>query len=315
MKLMRKKQHPARRSGSLAHEGRASNADLNERYTFRRNRTLTGSLASGVTSVNEHRAELKSARVHSHHLKHHRRRLFFALLAVIGVSALLVWAIYESIASVKVATLNGARLATGDAAMYERKIQDYLNGHFFERSRATLNTDNLAVYLQDNGCPEVKRVSEQTSFAGLGATTIRLEMRQPVISWNTGTNQLYVDNEGTSFQRNYFAAPAVAVVDQSGIQAKNNEVLASNSFLAFMGYTFKAFEQQGFAVNKVVLPANTTRQIQVSLENVAYTVKLTVDRPAGEQAEDAVRAIKYLSSKGYAAEYIDVRVSGKAFYK
>jgi hypothetical protein len=42
---------------------------------------------------------------------------------------------------------------------------------------------------------------------------------------------------------------------------------------------------------------------------------MSVDRPAGEQAEDAMRAIKYLQSKGMTPAYIDVRVGGKAYYK
>lgn len=66
MNILRKKQRePARRQRlhSFAHEGRTTSADLEERYMFRRNRTLTGSLSSGVSSVNEHRAELKITRV------------------------------------------------------------------------------------------------------------------------------------------------------------------------------------------------------------------------------------------------------------
>ena len=42
---------------------------------------------------------------------------------------------------------------------------------------------------------------------------------------------------------------------------------------------------------------------------------MTVDRPAAGQVEDAVRAIRYLTNRGITAEYIDVRVSRRAFYK
>ena len=53
----------------------------------------------------------------------------------------------------------------------------------------------------------------------------------------------------------------------------------------------------------------------VSLDGVGYSIKMTVDRPAAGQVEDAVRAIRYLTNRGVAAEYIDVRVSRRAFYK
>jgi hypothetical protein len=44
-------------------------------------------------------------------------------------------------------------------------------------------------------------------------------------------------------------------------------------------------------------------------------VKFSVDRAVGEQAEDAARAVRYLDGKGMSPEYLDVRISGKAFYK
>jgi hypothetical protein len=68
-------------------------------------------------------------------------------------------------------------------------------------------------------------------------------------------------------------------------------------------------------VTKVVLPASTTRQLQLSLQNVPYMVKVSVDRPAGAQAEDTARSIRYLSSRGMTPQYLDVRVEGRVFYQ
>ncbi len=315
MSILRKKQQEPARRRNVAHlyEGRASSAELDERYAFRRNRTLTGSLSSGVSSVNEHRAELKSARVHTHDLRKRRRRLTAVFIVVAGMAGMLAWLIFESIAVPQV-------VATGivaplDNALYERKIQDYLNGHFLERSRVTLNVERLAAYLQDEGCPEVASISPDMQFSGIGASRLTLTMRKPVVGWKTGSTQLYVDVEGNAFQRNYFPVPGVQIVDETGIQATNNQVLASNRFLSFIGKTIGRFSVEGLTVTKVVLPVGTTRQLLVSLEGVDYPVKVSVDRSAAEQAEDAARSIRYLQGKGIGAEYIDVRVSGKAYYR
>lgn len=315
MKLLQKKQHkPARRSSTATHDGRSSRDDLDERYAFRRNRTLTGSLASGVASANEQRAELKSARVHAHHLKKRRRHVFASLCAVALLAGSLGWLIFQSIATVHVAS-NDTTLTAEDKSRYEQKIQHYFTQYPLERSRVTVDTTKMTLYLQDNECPEVLRVDPATSFAGFGASRITLHMRRPVVSWKSGETQLYVDSDGAAFRRNYFATPRVAVVDQTGIQAVNNQVLASNRFLGFIGRTIGKLTDQGYTTTKIVLPADTTRQLQVSVDGVGYPIKFNVDRSAGEQAEDAARAIRHLAAKGITPEYLDVRVSGRAYYK
>lgn len=316
MKLWQKKQQqvPNRRTTPPSREGRASADSLQNRYAFRRNRTLTGSLSSDVSSSNEQRAELRSPRVEVHHLRRHRRRLFLVFVAVAAIVAGLAWLLYYSIAGVIIVV--DASVPPVDTSMYEKKVQSYLNAHPFERNRTTLNTTQLAEYLQANDAPEVERVSVNARPSGVGVSTIMLTMRKPVVSWQTGSSQLYVDSSGAAFARNYYAAPSVQVVDQTGIQAVNNQVLASDRFLGFIGRSIGRLETQGFTVTKVVLPTNTTRQLLVSIDGLSYSIKFSVDRPAGVQAEDAARAIRFVQSHAIqVSEYMDVRVSGKAYYK
>lgn len=315
MKLLQKKQQlPNRRSASLSKEGRASAEDLNARYAFKRNRTLTGSLSSDVASANEHRAELRSDRVQAHHLRKHRRRLLAALAGVLAVIAGISWLLYQSIAGVNIVVR--ASSPPLNTSAYQAKVQEYLNGRPLERNRMMINLGSLAKYLQNNGFPEVAGASVDSSPTALGVSTIVLTMRQPVVSWKTGATQLYVDSNGAAFKNNYYNTPAVDVVDQTGIQTVDNQVLASDRFLGFIGKIIgRLSSDQGLTATKVVLPANTTRQLLVSVQGVSYPIKFTVDRPAGEQAEDAARAIRYLAGKGVQPQYLDVRVQGRAYYK
>lgn len=129
MKLMRKKQQkPARRSLHVSGEGRAAPEDLAQRYAFRRNRTLTGSLSSDVVSATEQRAELRSARMQAHDLRKHRRKLSSILFIVLLIVAGLGYLIFESIAlpNVEIKGLAGVETST-----YEQKIQQYLGTRFF----------------------------------------------------------------------------------------------------------------------------------------------------------------------------------------
>jgi hypothetical protein len=220
--------------------------------------------------------------------------------------------IYQSIALVHVVSLAPKPI---EAAMYESKVQDYLTVHPFERSRLFLDTEALSVYLQANGCPEVARVLPDTRFDGLGTSKLSIEFRKAVVTWTTGSQHLYVDENGVAFTRHYYPNPPVKVVDKTGIQSQNNQVLASNRFLGYIGMIIGAMRQYSYTVTSVTLPEATTRQIAINIEGHSYPVKFSVDRAVGEQAEDAARAIRYLDSKGMSPEYLDVRISGKAFYK
>lgn len=288
--------------------------DDSQRYAFRRNRTLTGSLSPGVASVNEHNSELQSTRVQAHHLRRHRRRLGVALFAVLAIVAGLAWMIWQSIVDVRIITDNGASQPL-DAKPYTDEIQRYLGSHPFERNRASFNTSAVATYLQSHGFPEVSHISLDGAHRQIGVATLAVSMRKPVVSWKTGASRLYVDEDGVAFARNYYADPTVEVVDQTGIQTVNNQVLASNRFLGFIGLIIGHLHEQGLAVSQVVLPADTTHQLLVSIQGVAYPVKISVDRPAADQAEDTARAVRYLASKGSVPKYLDVRISGRAYYQ
>lgn len=314
MGFMSKKQQPIprrRHNSDDEPRTRATKAELDARYSFRRNRTLTGSLSSDVSSANENNSELKSSRVYGHHLRKHRRRATGALAAVLLGIAGLAFLLSQAIIQVKVAT--DADLQ--DTELYHQKVQEYLMKRPLERFRFSINTTALAAYLQSQDMPEVDTVQSDVDANGFGGAIVHIAFRQPVVAWQTAGVKLYVDALGNSFQRNYHSEPPVQVVDQTGIQSENNQVLASNRFLGFIGKVVGRMSDNDYRVTSIVLPANTTRQVQVVVEGVQYPVKFSVDRPAGEQAEDAARAINYLSQQGVDPEYLDVRVSGKAFYR
>lgn len=312
MNLFNKKHtsQPVRRRTNGVARPHADAQEMSQRYAFRRNQTLTGSLVSGVTSPNERRAQLKSSRVQSHDLRHHRRHLFLLLVGVLTTSAALFFLIDQSVAVPKV-----AKTFEGDQAMYEEKIDQYLISHPAQRFRFSLKISQLTNYLQENGFPEVAAVSPDMNRSGFGQTTFTLVMRQAAVVWMVGNQRLFVDTEGHAFKRSYGNQSLVEVIDQSGIGTRNNQVLASDSFLGFIGKVVGAAQNNRLTVQQIRLPAGTTRQVYVLFEGVSYPLKLSVDRSAGEQVEDASRAIRYFQKKGITPEYVDVRVTNKAYYK
>src|SRR5438105_4266288 len=99
------------RSSKMQQPGRRSSrkvpglADVNyerENTTFRRNRTLTGSVSSRIASVGETNADMKSARVHAHELTQKRRHLGALFLGVLIIALVLFGLISQFTAKVVV---------------------------------------------------------------------------------------------------------------------------------------------------------------------------------------------------------------------
>ena len=277
---------------------------------FRRNRTLTGSLSSGVRSSAEHLAGLKSSRVQTHELRRHRKRLGLMFLLSGSVVAVLFLMINNFVATVSVTVANQpVNKLLGD---YKGLINEYLASRPVERLSFAINTNTLTGYVQQKA-PEVSRVVLQ-DISGMGESAFRVEVRQPVASWTITGKKRYVDASGVSFTKNYYDEPIVRVTDQTNLTV-DGQIIVSNRFLGFIGQAVAQSNRNGLVVSEVMLPVGTNRQVQLKLEKYNYPVKLSVDRPVGEQIEDMVRAIKYLDAKKQTPEYLDVRVSRRAFYK
>ena len=74
-------------------------------------------------------------------------------------------------------------------------------------------------------------------------------------------------------------------------------------------------QHYGYHVQTVTIPNGAIRQIDIQIENLSYRFKLSIDRSAGNQAEDIARIVPYLKAQKSTPQYVDVRVPGKAFYQ
>lgn len=311
MSLFSKKQPdiPLRRQPRSDTSERATSASLDQRYNFRRNRTLTGSASSQVSTVGEAHAQLKSDRVRAHDLLRQRRHIGLILSGVILGCLVLYGLVSQFTAHVEVHT---ADLSVHLDPSYDTAIEQYLKQQPIERFRFMLNLAHLNSYVQ-SVAPEVASVALDGS-AGLGKARFTLSMRQPIAGWSMNGHQEYVDGDGISFTRNYFATPAVQIVDDSGVQVAAGQAIASNQFLSFVGRVVGQAAKSHLQVAQVIIPQGTTRQVELRLDGISYPIKLSVDRPAGEQVEDMSRAVTWLTSHGQSPQYLDVRTSGRAFY-
>lgn len=312
MALFAKKQQntPGRRRTGSSQDRVTDDPGHEQRDTFRRNRTLTGSSSSRVLSSNEANSQLKSPRVQTHELIRRRRHIGAVLLMVIIGAASLFGLISQFSVEVVVRAQEASiRLDP----IYEESIQDYLSERPIERLRFLLNTDTLSEHLQATN-PEIASIKVDGS-AGFGKSALLATLREPIAGWSINGQQHYVDSAGTAFDRNYFATPKVQVIDNSGIQVSSGQAIASNRFLGFIGRAVGLAQTSGYVTQQVIIPADTTRQIELRLEGIPYPIKFSVDRAVGAQVEDMARALTWLKEHSVTPEYLDVRIGGKAFYR
>lgn len=305
------RQQPGRRAAPP--QGRAEQqnlADIEQRYNFRRNRTLTGSRSSEIASAGEANAQLKSPRVRAHELRKKRRRLGSLLIVVLFAAMGLTVLVYEFTASVVV---RAPGISMTLDKNYEDTVQSYLAMRPAERFRFLMNEDALNEFIKQK-LPEVASIRVGGND-GFGRSDFTITMREPLAGWSIQGSQQYVDSSGTAFSRNYYPTPSVQIVDNSGVQAAGGQAIASNRFLSFVGRTVGLTKTQGYTVTQVAIPVGTTREVELRIDSLAYPVKLSIDRGVGEQVEDMVRAIRWFQQKKQSPQYIDVRVSGKAYYR
>lgn len=281
--------------------------------SFTRNRTIIGPSSVNYDSVNSKSDSFGSPRAHIHHLTIKRRKVFSTLVTIL-LAVMLLWLLISNFIARPTIELSDKAISTAiDSKGYEKTIQDYLGINPMSRFSFFLNQADLSSFVAGK-MPEVLSV-KPSGMSGIGQTGFILTMRRPVAGWNINNKQYYVDSNGVAFEKNYFTTPEVQIVDNSGVTVQSSTAIVSNRLLSFVGLVVSTAKTSGFTVSKVVLPIDTTRQLDVSFTGYNYYIKLSIDRPVGEQIEDASRAVKYLTAKGRAPGYIDVRVSGKAFYK
>lgn len=280
---------------------------INDTGQFRRNQTMSG--------IRRPDGELVSDRARLHNLSHARRKVGAILFLVVAVIVILGALMSQFTGSVHVTGSTAALSMPLKAAVYEKSINEYLALHPVERLRFALNQTALSRYVS-NQLPEVAAVSF-TSTDNIVESNFTLDLRKPVAGWQINNKQYYVDEKGIVFQNNYYDTPSVQIVDQSGIAPQQGSTVASARLLSFVGRVVSLAAAGGegsYTVTQAILPADTTRQVQVRLKDVQPVIKLSIDRGAAEQVEDMKRAVAYLQLRGTPAQYIDVRVSGRAVY-
>lgn len=278
---------------------------------FKRGRTMPGVTQQGLESADKHTLRAATPREKVRHLAHVRRTVMTSLGITLIVIIALAVLVQQFSATVHISSTE--RYSVLNYSAYVDTVQKYLNGHPLERLRFNLNQSELTKFIQADH-PEVKSIT-QNGMDGFAATDFTIAMRKPVVSWDVGKRRYFVDADGVSFEKNVYDDPTVRIIDNSGVEYTPGTAIASERFLSFVGRVVALSLDKSFKVTEVIIPAGTTRQVQLKIQGYSYPVIMSIERGPTQQVEDMVRALGYLNSQGRSATYVDIRVKGKAFYR
>lgn len=120
-----------------------------------------------------------------------------------------------------------------------------------------------------------------------------------------------VNNEPTTIVVPY--SPTIDVIDMDAAATGGN---ITSRMREYIGQAESDFRDLGYTPVKAVIPSGSIREVDFYLENYNGFIKLVIDRETAISVEDADRMIRYLAGRGITNfEYIDVRVTGKGYWK
>ncbi len=261
----------------------------NKSSQFKRNLTL---------SSYRHNTPEESTRQKAHHLTVQRRKLgsIFALVSAIAVALLIL--LWQLIGQVSVTTSSAQLNEPFTSSVYEDVINEYLGVNPAQRLRATLDETTLSNYISSQ-LPEVEKVAVSGTL-GIARANFTITFRTPVAGWQINSKQYFVDANGVVFEINYYTSPSVQIVDESGISPEQGTAVAGSRLLGFLGRVVSEAGERGYPVTQAILPAGTTRQVDIYIKDNPTRIKLSIDRGAGEQVEDMDRVIKFLTANATA---------------
>lgn len=299
----------SRRSAERVRQPRVDETMTNT--TFRRSRTLTGSISSQVVAANENNGQLRSSRLKSQDLRSHRRSLGGILLVVFVGIAGTIWLLDQLIMPPRI-LFEPATVSAADSARYAKLFNDYLAGRPLQYFEFALNDNELSKYMVDRAPELVSAVIRGRS--GLFAHDLILAPRTPLARWQLADKTYYVDNSGVLFEHNLMSDPTLLVKDESGLSPATQQV-ASKSMLIYIGKVVGGLSSQIAPVQEVVIPPATLKEVDVVITGLPYRVRLNIDREPTGQVTDVTHAIRYVQQHSITPQYIDARVEGKAFYQ
>ncbi len=201
---------------------------------------------------------------------------------------------------------------------YSDKMAELLQAHIGSRTKVTINTDAVETAFLE-AFPEVAAVQIRLPVLGRKPTVI-LDVRRPALILAAQTKSFILDDTGTAIAEMRQLPiedrqDLLVLQDQSGLGIEVGSQAVTSGTVAFIQILQIQLAAQGLVIDQLTLPT-VANELDIRLEGTAYYVKTDTSGDARLQAGTFLAVRDHLAGQGAApAEYIDVRVEERAYYR
>ncbi len=273
----------------------------------------------GRRDVIEPTADPKSRGMFKQFTRLSRGRL--AVLGCFGVGALLLFVSSMLTPTPRVILLEDSTTTyfLQDKQVYERAAENVLQKSWINRYKLTVDTASVRRELL-NQYPEIKNVSVALPILG-HQPQIYIEPYKPSFVLTTTNGGAYLlDATGralasTSQIEDIEGLGVPTIQDKTGLEVRLGSRAIPSSTVAFTQTIIKALSAKNVTISTLALPAGAY-QLDVGVAGQKYYVKYNLQNDALQQAGTYLAVQNRLAADRITpAEYIDVRVTDRAYYK
>ncbi len=235
-----------------------------------------------------------------------RQRIPWRYVWVIGGGVVGVWAIWSAFNVQDVSVT-----ATQKDAKVKENIQRLLDDSARQSNLLTLQPDALAMELMAID-PELKDVTVSRRWPD--GLAVSVTQKEPALGWSTGNQRYLLDRDGTIIGEFPDGSKLPIIIDGSNLPVKTGQQVVTARFITFSKAVAAGLPGVGLAVREVRVQ-DTTFDLYVVV-NKPYRLLFDTSRPAEDQLKDLKTVLASLTAqKKVPTDYIDLRISGKAYYK
>jgi hypothetical protein len=201
---------------------------------------------------------------------------------------------------------------------YQADVGAVLGRSVWNRSKLLINTNKVADELKQE-YPELGDVSVVLPLAGR-RPIVEVSPAEPALILGTGSGAYVVDREGRAIVdvnkvESSVRDPLPVVQDESGLPLERGKNALPKDAVTFIATVSGQLAAANVKVQSFILPAGAN-ELHVKIEGRPHKIKFDI-KGEGRQAAGAFLAVKQRLETEHKtpAEYIDVRVPEKAFYK
>lgn len=207
---------------------------------------------------------------------------------------------------------------TREPQVYQKAANALLADSIWNYTKLTVNTETVANKLQQQ-FPEIQNIAVTVPLLGR-RPVIDIQTAEPAFLLASSTGgAYYVDNDGRVMVKAgdiKKTLPNIIIVrDQSGIELGPNKQVLPKQYVVYITTIINQLRAQNIPIDSFELP-KVPYEVRLKVSGQPYYVRFNTELDGREQVGTYIAAKQKLEGDGkIPAEYIDVRVPERAYYK